>query len=49
MIYTVRGGSGGAKVRVQYFNAETYIVTDLDGNKIEGTEFDEELGSQAEL
>lgn len=49
MIYTVRGGSGGAKVRVQYFNAETYIVTDLAGNKIEGTEFDEELGSQAEL
>lgn len=43
-IYALRAKNGGVKIRVQYFNAETYIVTDLDGNKYEPNEFDEEEG-----
>jgi hypothetical protein len=49
MIYALRANQGGVKIRVQYYNAETYIVTDLDDNKYEPNEFDEDLGAQGEI
>jgi len=49
MIYTLRAQSGGVKVKVQYYNAETYIVTDMNDVKYEPNEFDDAIGAQGEI
>jgi len=49
MIYRLRASRGGVKLKVQYYNAETYIVTDMNGVKFEPNEFDEAIGAQGEI
>lgn len=48
MRYTLDAAKGGMVISVPYFNAGSYAI-EIDGTKVEPTEWDEELGAQSNL